>query len=96
MQSAVVYKNTDVTTIVTPGTNVKEYRLQTGNIVTSSTSSPPTIATTVSTTSSPIVTTTMRPPPPPPPPKIKDLKNERGNEEPSSSIPDLGMFSLFH
>lgn len=81
-------------------TNLKEYRLPSGGGIVSSTTSSSLSTTTTTTTSSTIVstssptvttTTTMRPPPPPPPPKIKDVKNERGNEEPSSSIPDLGM-----
>lgn len=43
----------------------------------------------VSSTSNPL--NPMRPPPPPPPPKLKCVTTE----EPSSSIPDLGEFSLF-
>ncbi|GJQ75703.1 hypothetical protein Trydic_g17775 [Trypoxylus dichotomus] len=79
------------TTIIYKTQDSKEFRIpgSVGALVSSSTSSPPG-ASASSTTTTTTTATTMRPPPPPGPPKTKDNKPERGHEEPSSSIPDLG------
>ncbi|KAK9729587.1 hypothetical protein QE152_g15854 [Popillia japonica] len=84
------------TTIIYKTQEPKEFRIPSsvGALVSSSTSSPPgaSASGTITTTAT---ATTMRPPPPPGPPKTKDIKQERGHEEPSSSIPDLGEFESF-
>lgn len=85
MQSTIIYNTQDSKQFRIPGS--------VGALVSSSTSSPPGAGASGTITTSTV--TTMRPPPPPGPPKPKENKPEKGHEEPSSSIPDLGEFLFY-